>query len=302
MTPAQTGALVLSAHLDDAVFSCPGWILERAKAGDHPVVATVFSETQAHQDDEGKRRHRQRQRDDETGVKLLGATRRLGGFTEAACRHPAYATFGGVTCNRVAEDDSTVAKVKTYIQELLRETGPRWVLGPLGVGQHIDHRLLHQVVAELMEAHPGIQFAYYEDRPYCFVEESVRVRLSQLGHASCTNDFMSLSPAFRAERYFLSLFGAPYARQHLHTAEQARVVTHMLGLFVHGLQEPGQPAHSSMRSWDRAILEELMPAFDAFATQYQGFMGSPLYHQWVALEYARRLGHEGMYVERYWHL
>lgn len=302
MTPATPGALVLSAHLDDAVLSCPGWILERAKAGDQPLVVTVFSETQVRDDDESVRRHRQRQHGDETGVRLLGATRRLGGFAVAAQRHPAYASFAGETCNRVYEDESTFAKVTEYLRELLHETAPRWVLAPLGVGQHVDHRLLHDVAAGLSEEHPKTQFAYYEDRPYCFVDESVRARLGQLGRVARTNDFADRSPALRAERFFMSFFAAPYARQHLHMAEQARVVTHMLQVFVRVLQEPGLPAHSSMRTWERDVLEEIMPAFDAFASQHSGFMGSPLYHQWIALEYARRLGQEGKYAERYWHL
>ena len=302
MTVSRPSAVILSPHLDDAVFSCPGWIRQRAEDGELPLVVTLFSHADVSTNGETQRAYERRQREDEEAVKLIGAARRLAGFADARFRSRTYGSFSGVVCRRVDDDVHVVAKVESYVQALMEELKPRRVLAPLGVGQHVDHQIVHEVAYALASRHPDTEFAFYEDRPYAFVEESVRLRLSQLQRRSHAADFRSISPALRSERFFHSFFSAPYARQQLRATDQTRIVACMLEVFVRALQEPSRPARSSISTWAPDIMQHLLPALDAYASPARGFLGSPLYHQWAALEYARRMGHGGQYAERYWYL
>lgn len=302
MSDSRSLAVVLSPHLDDAVFSCPGWIRKRADEGKRPLVVTLFSHTQHNSSREVQRVYEQRQREDERAAQLIGATRRLAGFVDAPFRSGAYRSFSGVVCQAVEEESELVPKVRDFVRRILDDLRPDCVLAPLGIGQHIDHRITQRVVADLAPLYPKVDTAFYEDRPYAFVDEAVRLRLGQIGRTGSTGDFDPLPFAERARRFFLSFFGAPYARQHLRAADQARIVAHVLEAFVRSMQEPATPAHAQLESWSPDILREVLPALDAYGSQARGFLGSPLYHQWAALEYGRRLGMAGRYVERYWYL
>ncbi len=301
MTEARPSAIVLSPHLDDAVFSCPGWIRQSAIEQEQPLVVTIFSHASLRTGTDAHHVFDQRQREDEEAVRLLGASRRLAGFAEASFRRSEYRRFSGLVCNQAREDEALTMRLRTYLQSLLEDLQPRKVLGPLGVGQHVDHRLLQEAVETVAPAYPNTAFAYYEDRPYAFVEEATRLRLGQLGRHADAPDFPDRSPASRSERYFLSFFGAPYAREHLGAGDQAYIIRHALEAFTRALHEPMNPAQSTILAWHADIVRDVLPALDAYTSQHRGFMGSPLYHQWVALEYARRLGYEGQYTERTWH-
>jgi LmbE family N-acetylglucosaminyl deacetylase len=195
-----------------------------------------------------------------------------------------------------------VEQVRSWLAAVLDELGPREVMAPLGAGHHVDHRITHQVAVDLVAERPGMQITFFEERPAAFVEQAVWLRLTQVGRAACSADVGNLPLAFRSQRFFQSFFGASATRQQIRPADHAPIVVHLLEAFARGLQEPAAAARSSRSSWSLDILTEWLPALDALAAESRGFVGSPLHIQWATLEYARRLGFPGHYVERAWHL
>ncbi len=296
----RCSAVVLSPHFDDAVLSCPGWILERSRAGEGPVVAVPFGSVGAEADEATLEGYRRAQRGADVAATSLGATLRVGNLVDAPLRGGKLRSLAGQLC-REAEQE-VVEGMRGWLAALLDELGPREVLAPLGAGHHVDHRITHQVVLDLVAERSGVKLTFYEERPAAFVEHAVWLRLAQVGRAGSPEDVGILSPALRSQRFFQSFFGASATRQQIRPGDHAPIVVHLLGAFARGLQEPTATARSSRASWSLDILTEWLPALDALAAESRGFVGSPLHIQWATLEYARRLGFPGHYVERSWHL
>ncbi|MFW5739372.1 MAG: hypothetical protein ACOC1F_03290, partial [Myxococcota bacterium] len=62
MSEARPEAIVLSPHMNDAVLSCAGWILDQAKQRHRPLVVTVFSHSTVQANAVAQRTQEQRQR------------------------------------------------------------------------------------------------------------------------------------------------------------------------------------------------------------------------------------------------
>lgn len=302
MTDCRIATLVLSPHKDDAVLSCPGWLWEQFREGNSSVVAVLFSEVNSDADVETLDRRDEWRAVSERAAGMLGASVRHGGVVEAPHRHPLYATLSGLLCRRSKNDEETLGTVRCFVRGLVEELAPRKVLVPLGVDQHIDHRITHEAAAGIATDYPDVEFLFYEERPLAFVEEAVWLRLNQLGRRGNPSCFGSRSPALRAERFFLSFMGFPSVRRSIRAGDHSGIVVHFLQTFVRGLQEPRRLIHPTFKAWPTDILKDLYPALDAHVAESRGFLESPLYHQWAALEYARRIGFAGRYAERFWRL
>ena len=302
MTPPQGAAIVVSPHLDDVVFSCPGWVRERAREGVRPTIVTLFSHAPESASADKSRLYELRRKEDEEATALVGASQQLAGFFDAPFRSKTYGSLSGIVCGHDPDDDALLERVTDYLTEVVNAASPQRVVGPLAVGTHIDHRIAHQACVRLQERFRDVEFSFYEDRPYAFVDESVRLRLAELGKTALDPDFDDRNVALRSERFFLGMFAAPYVRQHLHALDQGTVVAHHQSIFARTLNVTLRPVRSTILSWSADIMRDLTPALEAYSSQTRGFLGSPLYHQWASLEYARRLGCRGRYLERFWHL
>jgi LmbE family N-acetylglucosaminyl deacetylase len=71
------------------------------------------------------------------------------------------------------------------VLRILADVAPRvkarQVYVPLGVGGHIDHRLVHEAALQVLTDEPGRNLFLYEERPEAFAPGAVRVRLGLLG-------------------------------------------------------------------------------------------------------------------------
>lgn len=147
--------LVISPHLDDAVFSTgarlaahPGAVVVTVFAGRPPAGRAVtpwdadcgFT---ARDDVIGRRRE-----EDRRALALLGARPRWLRFTD-----------------RQYGPSPPAAAVAAALAEVLRREGARRVLFPLGLF-HSDHRLVGDAALALATAHCGIEWEAYEDVPY----------------------------------------------------------------------------------------------------------------------------------------
>lgn len=164
--------LAISPHLDDAAFSCGGTLAQRARQGWLVIVATCFTANVAHpagfalacQLDKGLDPSVDymalRRLEDQAACAALGAKAVHLPFLEAPHRgyESAPALFG-----RLHIDDDVQGKLEAALVELIDATCPDVVLGPLGLGSHVDHLV---VAAALGAIEPGVRLQRWEDWPY----------------------------------------------------------------------------------------------------------------------------------------
>lgn len=165
-------ALVVSPHLDDAAFSCGGTMAQLADAGWRVVMATAFTRSihPAHgfalacQLDKGLPPELDymalRRAEDLVAASILGAEPRFLDLPEAP--HRGYASapelFGAIR-----PDDQVWQPLAALLADLVAELQPGLVLGPQGLGNHVDHQ---QTIRALLHAAAASPLAFYRDTPY----------------------------------------------------------------------------------------------------------------------------------------
>lgn len=168
--------IYLSPHLDDAVFSCGGWIWEQVQrgkdveiwtvcAGDPPPASLSGFAKILHQSwglDESVVQIRREE--DREACRIVGAVAKHLPFLDCIYRlspqgEPYYQSeadiFGGL--------DPREADLIEKLSAVLKESLPREaeLIAPLGIGNHVDHELTRKAASRL-ERH----LVYYADYPY----------------------------------------------------------------------------------------------------------------------------------------
>ena len=153
--------LVVSPNLDDAVLSCAGAILAHTRAGNRAIVATVFSEG----------RGGQRRRDeDRAALQVLGAEALHIGLLDAPERLGAARSHRALVEEaQLAANDVSVARLA--LERVIEHVQSTRILAPLGVGGHVDHRVVHAALRERSCVE------LYEERPYAFLAGATRSAL-----------------------------------------------------------------------------------------------------------------------------
>jgi len=172
--------LYLSPHFDDVVFSCPGHLISQRRKGYRTVVATVFSEGD----------HEERKREDLSALEICKAEHRWLGYLDAPFRNPTYNSFSRIVFGEIDG-------ISLDLSGLIDEVGPDILVAPLGVGTHVDHRLV-------FEATKNLQFKntlFYEDRPYSLIQGATELRLQELGYDIDLPDFKDFWRDFKKARY-----------------------------------------------------------------------------------------------------
>jgi LmbE family N-acetylglucosaminyl deacetylase len=172
--------IYLSAHYDDAVFSCGGTIHRQCRKGRRVVVITVF----AAPPDPGTplsalaRRFNcriedpvsRRRSEDRAALTRLGAAWRWLSFVDAIYRadptgadsyYPQLTDLFGALDPR---DKELVAAVAGAVLPPATEAHRAVIYAPLGIGNHVDHQLVHLTGRWLAEQ--GHTVLFYEDYPY----------------------------------------------------------------------------------------------------------------------------------------
>jgi hypothetical protein len=172
--------VVLSPHLDDAIFSC-GALLGQLAEGHRVVVVSVFTEAGGPPFSVAARRalrelgvggapelFGRRRAEDLAVLEELGVEAVHLGFADALFRvsgrgRPAYRTFRfDAARGRVARCDAGLAdEVGARFGRIARGCGARVVLAPLGVGRHVDH-----LIGRRAAGVAGLPVVYYSDFPY----------------------------------------------------------------------------------------------------------------------------------------
>ncbi len=161
--------LVLSPHLDDAVLSCGGLLLQHSDAevitvfsADPPVPRPKALATVALPEE--------RRAEDACAMGKLGCSYHLADLPDAIDRvgpnedrlYPRLsALFGPVAVADAPVCESIVAVVTPLLAD-------RLLFCPMAVGAHVDHQLCAHAGRRLLAA--GFEVLFYEDAPYVYPE------------------------------------------------------------------------------------------------------------------------------------
>jgi LmbE family N-acetylglucosaminyl deacetylase len=287
-----------SPHLDDVVLSCPAHVLAERTAGRRVIVATLF--TEGGEDEDGRRLYALRRREDETAVALLGAEPLHLGLPDAPFRGPYYRSFRAIVLGEQAEGTHAAEAADCVRQTCLRLRPTRCYF-PLGVGTHIDHRLVHRAVGGMPNE---VELSFYEDRPYVFLPCNLRLRLQELGASVPAPPPADLRPvaAERLEEDLRrGLHETAYVRRYLSPGEEWEWCEAEL---VRRLSRPpkcdGPSLHPTLKRSNEQGLERICAAVGAYSSQVDDMLGGLDEFRRCCREYAARLQTQAPYAERCW--
>lgn len=182
--------IYLSPHLDDAVLSCGGSIINQRSRGERVLVITLctaapppegpFSELAQEFHQFWALPPEQvvaaRLEEDAAAMARIGADYIWAGFLDAIYRRPdAYTTRESLFGTPVADDPLRPA-LENYIAEVRRRAPSAALYAPLGVGFHVDHQITHSAALAIA----GDALTLYEDFPYAMYAGAVETRQSAL--------------------------------------------------------------------------------------------------------------------------
>jgi len=180
--------LAISPHLDDAAFSAGGLLASRVDQGWDVTVATCFTGNVAQptgfalacQLDKGLGADIDymalRRGEDLIACETLGARAIHLPFLEAP--HRGYASAKMLFAERLP-DDRIVDAVATALGEVLAAERPDLVLGPLCLGNHVDHYVVLDAIQRSCADHAVL---LWEDWPYADRESRVAAMPAIIEH------------------------------------------------------------------------------------------------------------------------
>jgi LmbE family N-acetylglucosaminyl deacetylase len=174
--------LVLSPHLDDGVLSVGGVIAKAATLGAEVVVATPFTAEVRNDPDLspfasglhaswslGPNPYAARKREDTAAVGVVGGRAVYGQLRDSPFRAdrdgtPLYPTRPSIFSTPSQRDDA-LESLAGLFGRWIDELQPDLVLGPLGVGRHVDHVLSSEAFRRVA-LERRLDVGLYEDMPY----------------------------------------------------------------------------------------------------------------------------------------
>lgn len=285
--------LFISPHLDDAVFSCAIRIMREVESGADVTVATVFSHARR-----GTRQWQDylaRREEDRMALRELGAKPQWMGLLDAPWRDEFYNSFQRIVHETAPSDIPYGAVVRKRLNDFIHELAPDAIYLPLGVGTHIDHRLVFAAAISLRL--PCIPF-FYEDQPYALVHSAVQVRLTELGAVVAD---LKRFPSNGIARFLHSFRRAPYVRRYLPPGPERKAVEKILkSRLSHPTKNQGwqlkseiECSHPGDRAW-------VLRSLHAYRSQVRLFLGSREEFATTSRRHAAALGVTADRAERYW--
>jgi LmbE family N-acetylglucosaminyl deacetylase len=175
-------ALVVSPHLDDAVLSCGASIASLTEAGCHVTVVTVFTALPCRMPPPplaqwfharcglGDDAMKTRTHEDLAAVASLGAEAVRLGLEECIYRRaedgtPVYGAELEIFTSSPLGETAVASNLERLLAGLPGWRAADLVLAPLGIGGHVDHRIVRAAV-ETAAGRAGRTPLLYEDVPY----------------------------------------------------------------------------------------------------------------------------------------
>ena len=170
--------LILSPHCDDIAFSVGASVMAR-EWGEEVTGVVIFSESRYSLwkgwDNEVAAATAVRQAEERRAAEMGGYRLEFLGFPEPGVR-PGYAEVTDIFSPDLrVESDPIWEAVDSRLNDMLRGF-EGLVLSPLGVGRHIDHRIVAASFCAALNRLPGITPGFYEDLPYAgrFTSQEIR--------------------------------------------------------------------------------------------------------------------------------
>ena len=168
--------IYLSPHLDDAVFSCGGYIWEQTQMGVEVEIWTIcagdpppgpFSELARSLHESwnlGENAVQIRREEDDAACRLVGAVPRHFSFPDFIYRFspqgkPYYQVGADLSGGLDPGEADLIEQIKTKLEQELPPAVN--LIVPLGIGNHVDHELTRKAASRL-----GRNLVYYADYPY----------------------------------------------------------------------------------------------------------------------------------------
>lgn len=170
MSRAQPTVVVLSPHFDDAPLSLGQSMLDGELSSERVVVGIIFGRTNWQQWFHPTPRRTPvvsaiRRAEEMVNARRFGYRCRVVRLPEVILRTGEMdsATFLDPSPNPPPDDldASMIDDIAAAIQPWISNTGR--IMAPLGVGGHLDHRLVREAARQLIDAD---RLEFYEDRPY----------------------------------------------------------------------------------------------------------------------------------------
>jgi len=274
--------LYLSPHIDDVVFSCPASLISDHMAKTSVLVVTVFGQYPnviAQQ----KRRQEESVASHKGGYDFI-----LGEFCDAPCRDPRLRNFRGIFGEMASRDHALIDNVSIWLKDIIDRSNPRTILAPLGVGRHIDHRLVHTAVKNIL--HKSLDVWWYEDRPYAFADSATELRLRELGyHANV--DLVAFLEGSLAMPYAKDINNKPVFRSAYCNMHKKLVEEMMTSKLL--------PRYR-LQTFDD--FNKLWNLITSYRSQIIDIVGNSYIYESLAKKLAEKLNDKSSYVERQWQL
>lgn len=179
----------ISPHPDDVAFSCFGSLINPPADPKEALVVTVFDESRFsfHHGLSAREVTAIRRREDITFIARLGTGHKSLGLADSSLRHAAYqAEYNNFLSPR---DDPIFSTVKKTLESVLQPyLGTCPIFIPLGIGSHLDHCIVREVVKEIVSqslvVHGSHLLLYYEDLPYAASHSDYAIKNAALGVVS----------------------------------------------------------------------------------------------------------------------
>jgi LmbE family N-acetylglucosaminyl deacetylase len=167
--------LYVSPHADDVAFSAAAQVARDVASGLRVAVLTVFEMPEGSPYGAfGERATRRAE--DEAFAALAGVQRIGGGFDDAIARRPRYRSPHKILAPLADDEASLVDAVRQRIESYVKD-GCQRVVAPLGIGEHVDHQIVHEAARTLN----GAEVSFYEDTPHMLSGFALAQRLARLG-------------------------------------------------------------------------------------------------------------------------
>lgn len=169
-------AVILSPHLDDAVFSCAGSIKKLRQQG--PVlVINIFTQYLSHTAKSAVPLSDVRYQEEHDAATLLDYEFKNLGQLDAFFRRPKFQSIANIFRPLDKEDLNFLPHLKKIIFDVLDQIECDRIYVPLAVGWHVDHCL---TFLAMLDYDKKDKIYFYEDAPYCLIGNATDLRLQQL--------------------------------------------------------------------------------------------------------------------------
>jgi LmbE family N-acetylglucosaminyl deacetylase len=159
--------LIISAHLDDIPLSIGGCLLGNMfiKKPDVIVVFTISRWTIIENHNwTSKQITEMRQKEERRVAEIADYNISFLGYKEAYSR-PGYEEYNSIFTPRDVKSDPIYPTIKNKLLEtILSHNGI--ICCPLAIGDHIDHRIIHNIIADYIKSNPEQPIMFFEDLYY----------------------------------------------------------------------------------------------------------------------------------------